>query len=197
MSTSRSSASTGTSSRTSRAWLPILFMAVLVYLVWRTLKLMPQTKPQQITPRSASSVTWADVAGVEETKDELREVVEFLRRPEAVQGPRRKVPKGILLHGPPGHRQDAAGEGGRPRVRRQLLQPVGLVVHRDVRRARRGSDPAAVQAGARERAGDHLHRRARRGRRPARLGHLRRARPDAEPAPGRDGRLRLPRQRRS
>ena len=66
----------------AQLWLPILFMAVLVYLVWRTLKLMPRTKPQQITPRSASSVTWDDIAGVEETKDELREVVEFLRHPK-------------------------------------------------------------------------------------------------------------------
>jgi cell division protease FtsH len=83
-------------------WLPILFMGLLVYLVWRTLKLMPRTKPQQITPRSASSVTWSDIAGVEETKDELREVVEFLSRPKQFKRLGAKVPKGILLHGPPG-----------------------------------------------------------------------------------------------
>jgi cell division protease FtsH len=83
-------------------WLPVLFMAALVYLVWRTLKLMPRTKPQQISPRSASSVTWDDIAGVEETKDELREVVEFLSRPKQFQRLGAKVPKGIMLHGPPG-----------------------------------------------------------------------------------------------
>jgi cell division protease FtsH len=83
-------------------WLPILFMGLLVYLVWRTLRLMPRTKPQQITPRSASSVTWDDIAGVEETKDELREVVEFLSRPKQFKKLGAKVPKGILLHGPPG-----------------------------------------------------------------------------------------------
>jgi len=86
----------------AQLWLPLLFMAVLVYLVWRTLKLMPRTKPQQITPRSASSVTWDDIAGVEETKDELREVVEFLRHPKQFKALGAKVPKGILLHGPPG-----------------------------------------------------------------------------------------------
>ena len=86
----------------AQLWLPILFMGVLVYLVWRTLKLMPRTKPQQITPRSASSVTWDDIAGVDETKDELREVVEFLRRPKQFKRLGAKVPKGILLHGPPG-----------------------------------------------------------------------------------------------
>src|SRR5213083_3034630 len=83
-------------------WLPIAFMGALVFLVWRTLKLMPRTKPQQITPGSASSVTWDDIAGVEETKDELREVVEFLRRPKQFKRLGAKVPKGILLHGPPG-----------------------------------------------------------------------------------------------
>ena len=83
-------------------WAPIILMGVLVYLVWRTLKLMPRTKPQQITPRSASSVTWGDIAGVEETKEELREVVEFLRRPRQFKALGATVPKGILLHGPPG-----------------------------------------------------------------------------------------------
>jgi cell division protease FtsH len=83
-------------------WLPILFMGALVYLVWRTLKLMPRTKPQQISPGSSSSVTWDDIAGVEETKDELREVVEFLSRPKQFKQLGAKVPKGILLHGPPG-----------------------------------------------------------------------------------------------
>ena len=86
----------------AQLWLPLIFMGLLVYLVWRTLRLMPRTKPQQITPRSASSVTWDDVAGVDETKDELREVVEFLRRPKQFKRLGAEVPKGILLHGPPG-----------------------------------------------------------------------------------------------
>jgi cell division protease FtsH len=83
-------------------WLPVILMAFLVYLVWRTLKLMPRTKPQQISPRSASAVTWEDIAGVEETKDELREVVEFLSHPQQFKRLGAKVPKGIMLHGPPG-----------------------------------------------------------------------------------------------
>ncbi len=86
----------------AQLWLPVIFMGALVYLVWRTLKLMPRTKPQQITPRSRSSVTWDDIAGVDETKDELREVVEFLRRPKQFKALGATVPKGILLHGPPG-----------------------------------------------------------------------------------------------
>jgi cell division protease FtsH len=88
--------------RYATLWLPVVFMGVLVYLVWRTLKLMPRTKPQQIAPRSKSAVTWDDVAGVDETKDELREVVDFLSDPKRFKSLGAKVPKGILLHGPPG-----------------------------------------------------------------------------------------------
>jgi cell division protease FtsH len=83
-------------------WLPLLLMCALVFLVWRTLRLMPQTKPQQMKPSSSSSTGWSKVAGCEEAKHELREVVEFLRTPEAFKRLGATVPKGILLHGPPG-----------------------------------------------------------------------------------------------
>src|ERR671918_1569049 len=83
-------------------WAPVLLLAAIVFFLWRTLKLMPRTKPQEISPRSKSAVTWDDVAGVEETKDELREVVDFLTDPKRFKQLGAKVPKGILLHGPPG-----------------------------------------------------------------------------------------------
>src|ERR671918_1414259 len=83
-------------------WAPVLLLAVIVYFMYRTLKLMPRTKPQEISPRSKSAITWDDVAGVEETKAELREVVEFLREPARFHALGATVPKGILLHGPPG-----------------------------------------------------------------------------------------------
>jgi cell division protease FtsH len=83
-------------------WLPLLLMCALVWLVWRTLRMMPQTKPQVIKPTSSSSIGWDKVAGCEEAKHELREVVEFLRTPEAFKRLGATVPKGILLHGPPG-----------------------------------------------------------------------------------------------
>src|SRR5204863_193853 len=60
------------------------------------------TKPQEISPRSKSAITWEDIAGVDETKDDLREVVEFLRHPRQFKALSATVPKGILLHGPPG-----------------------------------------------------------------------------------------------
>ncbi len=83
-------------------WAPIILILVIAYFMWRTLRLMPRTKPQEISPRSKSAVTWEDVAGVDETKDELREVVDFLSDPKRFQRLGAKVPKGILLHGPPG-----------------------------------------------------------------------------------------------
>jgi cell division protease FtsH len=80
----------------------ILFMIALVFVLWRTLRLMPQTKPVQLKPEANLEVGWEDIAGVDEAKGELREVVEFLRDPKAFTRVGAKVPKGILLHGPPG-----------------------------------------------------------------------------------------------
>lgn len=64
-------------------------------------------------------VTFADVAGVDEAKDELREVVEFLKTPEKFTKLGGKIPKGILLVGPPGTGKTllaraVAGESGVP-----------------------------------------------------------------------------------
>ena len=55
-----------------------------------------------IEPNSNTSVTFADVAGVEEAKAELQEVVDFLRDPKKFAALGARVPKGLLLYGPPG-----------------------------------------------------------------------------------------------
>jgi cell division protease FtsH len=87
------------------AWSPLftlVFMFLICFFLWRTLKLMPKTKPLQIKPEGESSIGWDDIAGVDEAKDELIEVVEFLRNPEHFAKLGARVPKGVLLHGPPG-----------------------------------------------------------------------------------------------
>ncbi|MDX6665194.1 MAG: cell division protease FtsH [Solirubrobacteraceae bacterium] len=80
----------------------LLFMVAMIWFFWRTLKLLPKTKPQQIKPSAKSSIGWDDIAGVEDAKDELREVVAFLKDPKSFRKLGAKVPKGVLLHGPPG-----------------------------------------------------------------------------------------------
>ncbi|MEA2613780.1 MAG: cell division protease FtsH, partial [Chloroflexota bacterium] len=80
----------------------ILFMFLICFFLWRTLKLMPKTAPVQIKPDMKSSIGWEEIAGCDEAKDELIEVVEFLRDPARFAKLGARVPKGVLLHGPPG-----------------------------------------------------------------------------------------------
>src|ERR671937_717225 len=86
-------------------WWPLMglmFYALLIYIFWRMLALMPRVKPAEVDTKSRSAVTWADVAGVDEARAELQEVVDFLRNPRRFERLGARVPKGILLHGPPG-----------------------------------------------------------------------------------------------
>jgi cell division protease FtsH len=80
----------------------ILFFVVIIVVMWRMLKMMPRVKPQQIKPASNEAVGWKDIAGVDDARGELEEIVEFLRDPKRFEELGAKVPKGILLHGPPG-----------------------------------------------------------------------------------------------
>src|SRR3954467_4967535 len=86
-------------------WLPLAFFAILVltaYLLWKTVGMMPRVKPQHQSSKAKSGVTWNDVAGVEEVRSELMEVVEFLREPKRYERLGATTPKGLLLYGPPG-----------------------------------------------------------------------------------------------
>jgi cell division protease FtsH len=56
----------------------------------------------KIFAQSETKVTFADVAGIDEAKEELKEVVEFLSTPDKFQKLGGRIPKGVLLVGPPG-----------------------------------------------------------------------------------------------
>lgn len=73
----------------------------------------------RVTVDSQNRVTFADVAGADEVKEELEEVVDFLKKPQKFKSIGAKIPKGVLLFGPPGTGKTllaraVAGEAGVP-----------------------------------------------------------------------------------
>jgi cell division protease FtsH len=77
-----------------------------------------RSKAKLISP-DTPKVTFADVAGADEAKDELQEIIEFLKDPQRFSRLGGRLPKGVLLVGPPGTGKTllakaVAGEAGRP-----------------------------------------------------------------------------------
>ncbi len=101
----------------------IAFMGLLAFVVYRaTSGRIPSMETHaRVVSRDLPVVTFADVAGVDEAKDEVREIVDFLREPERFSSLGGRIPKGVLLVGPPGTgktllARSMAGEAGVPFV---------------------------------------------------------------------------------
>jgi cell division protease FtsH len=66
------------------------------------LQLRPRVKPATVIVDPRTAIDWNDIAGADEAKMELAEIVEFLRDPKRFEQLGAVVPKGVLLYGPPG-----------------------------------------------------------------------------------------------
>ena len=89
------------------AWLPMFLFIGIWLLMMRQMaasngKAMSFGKSRARLLSDKNRVTFADVAGIEEAKQELQEIVDFLRAPQKFQRLGGKIPKGALLVGPPG-----------------------------------------------------------------------------------------------
>jgi cell division protease FtsH len=79
------------------------FLILIGFTVYRTTAGRIHTPGKaRLAEREDQIVTFRDVAGVDEAKDEVREIVDFLRQPERFSAIGGRIPKGVLLVGPPG-----------------------------------------------------------------------------------------------
>ena len=90
---------------------PLIFIVLLQFFARRAMGgaggaqgalSFTKSKAKVYVPDEQSRVTFADVAGVDEAKAELTEIVDFLKKPERYAAIGARIPKGVLLVGPPG-----------------------------------------------------------------------------------------------
>jgi len=107
--------------------LPIIFLAIIFFFLMRQVKgggmqalTFGQSKARMIDPEDSSQrILFSDVAGAKEAKEELVEIVDFLKNPKKFLDIGARIPKGIILMGAPGTGKTllaraVAGEAGVP-----------------------------------------------------------------------------------
>jgi cell division protease FtsH len=137
-------------------------IVLLLLLVWlfrrmsgsRTAGALGRSRARRYQP-GRETITFADVAGIDEAKQELTEIVDFLRDPEKYRRLGGRIPRGVLLSGPPGTGKTllaraVAGEAGAPFFSMSASEFVEAIVGvgasrvRDLFRQAKQESPAIV-----------------------------------------------------
>jgi len=91
------------------SWLPMLVMLGVWIFFMRQMQMggskalsFGKSKARMMPESAKKKITFADVAGIEEAKEELEELVDFLRDPQKFTRLGARIPKGVLMVGPPG-----------------------------------------------------------------------------------------------
>ena len=138
---------------------PTLLFLLLIFFVFRSvsrnagaggglMSFWSLARPS--SPKASDQhVTFEDVAGIDEAKDELTEIVNFLKNPDKYLALGGRIPRGVLLSGPPGTGKTllaraVAGEAGVPFFQMSASEFVEMIVGVGASRVR---DLFAVQAG--------------------------------------------------
>jgi cell division protease FtsH len=89
-------------------WGPMILLIVIFYFFMRQIQAgggkamsFGKSRARMLSPND-KKITFADVSGVEEAKEELEEIVDFLKEPKKYTALGGKIPKGVILVGPPG-----------------------------------------------------------------------------------------------
>ena len=120
----------------------LLFLLILYWLFRQQIRMAGKgamnfgKSKARMMARDKNKITFKDVAGVDEAKDEVQELVEFLKDPKKFQKLGGRIPKGVLMIGSPGTGKNAAGSRHRRRGRRAVFHDQRFGFRGDVRRRR-------------------------------------------------------------